>query len=496
MPASLLAESLMIGVAANVAAPPAVLLRLLDSAGQPAWRTLCRERGLPDEVIEAVLVHPERRVRASFARNGHVDPAHRGRLVEDPDPFVRVALASGPAAHAGPPRPLPDEAIERLLTMRDPDGRTPAVTADEIREELVGSGQIPHAFRRAALTHPHPILRAFAAGMWLFLTPAQREPLLADSAPEVQKVVEWHQRLLDPGFVESDLPDRDCHYRSMLLVNYAISHAVAERCVAEGRDLWALAGNPHTPYEFIERLACDPDPKVRARVASRCDIAPDLLAELADGPEGMVRTRALVHEAPRTEPQRQMIDCCIGRSADEIGPIHEGFNPPSPDWFATCAVSGHPLLRRIAATYRLLPDDLADRLARDPDDEICHLLAYNHPFAPPRLLLDAFIAARRQRPHLLAHPRLPRTGLADLLDHEDPEVRVLAAADPTLPSAPLAELDDPDPRVRAAAATNPLMPIEVLERMLTDPDRAQAAASNASLSAEHLHDLLTRAGIP
>jgi hypothetical protein len=57
-------------------------------------------------------------------------------------------------------------------------------------------------------------------------------------------------------------------------------------------------------------------------------------------------------------------------------------------------------------------------------------------------------------------------------------------------------LDDPDPRVRAAAATNPLMPVEVLERMLSDPDRAQAAARNANLSAEHLHDLLTRAGIP
>ena len=172
-----------------------------------------------------------------------------------------------------------------------------------------------------------------------------------------------------------------------------------------------------------------------------------------------MRTRALVHEAPRTETQRRMIDCRIGRSADEIGPIHEGFNPPSPDWFAVCAVSGHPLLRRIAATYRLLPADLADRLARDPDDEVRRLLALNHPLPPPRLLLDAFIAARRQRPHLLAHSRLPRTGLADLLDHTDPEVRALAAADPTLPSAPLAELDDPSPRVGAAAATNPLMPV-------------------------------------
>lgn len=496
MPVPPLAELLMIGVAANPAAPPSVLLRLLDEAAQPAWRALCRERDLPDEVIEAILAHPELRVRASFARNGHVDPAYRGRLVGDPESFVRFALAGGPSPHAGPSRPLPDEVIERLLTARDPDVQKAMITADEIREELVGSGQISHAFRRAALTHPHPTLRAFAAGSWLFLTPTQREPLLADSAPEVQREVERNQRLLDPEFVEADLPDRDCHYRSMLLVNYAISPAVAQRCIAEGRDLRALAGNPHTPYEFIELLARDPDPKIRARVAGRCDLAPALLAELANDPEGMVRTRALVHEMPRSEAQRRMIDYCIGRSADEIGLSHEWFSPPSPDWFAACAVSGHPLLRRIAATYPGLPEDLADRLTRDPDDDVRHLLAYNHHAAPPRLLLDAFIASRRQRPYLLNHPNMPRTGLADLLTHDDPEVRALAAADSTLVRPPLAQLTDPDPRVRNAAASNPTIPAAVLQRLLETPESAQAAASNPTLAADQLHRLLTRAGVP
>lgn len=496
MPASPLAEPLMTGVAANPAAPPGVLLRLLDEAAQPAWRALCRERDLPREVIEAVLAHPERRVRANFARNGRVEPAYRGRLAEDPEPLVRFALAGGPSPNAGPPRPLPDEAIERLLTARDPEGQKPMVTANEIREELVGSGQISHEFRRAALTHAHPALRALAAGSWLFLTPVQRGPLLADTAPEVQRVVERNQRLLDPEFVEADLPDRDCHYRSMLLVNYAISPAVAERCIAEGRDLWALAGNPHTPYEFIEHLARDPDPKVRARVASRCDLAPALLAELVNDPEGMVRTRALVHEAPRIDAQRRMIDHCIGRSADEIGPSHEWFNPPGPDWFAACAVSGHPLLRRIAATCQGLPDDLADRLARDPDDDVRHLLAHNHPAAPPRLLLDAFIAGRRQRPYLLNRPNMPRTGLADLLTHGDPELRALAATDATLVRPPLAQLADSDPRVRNAAASNPTIPADVLQRLLESPESAQAAASNPALAADQLHGLLTRAGVP
>jgi hypothetical protein len=285
MPASPLAESLMRGVAANPAAPSAVLLRLLSSESQPAWKTLCRERDLPDEIVEAILAHPERGVRGGFALNRHVDPAHRGQLMEDRDPFVRRALASGPPAHLGRPRPLPHEVIECLLTARDPDGQAVAISAAEIREELAGSGQIPQSFRRAAPTHQHPTIRAFAVGMWLFL-------------------------------------------------------------------------------------------------------------------------------------------------------------------------------------------------------------------APPRLLLDAFIAGRRQRPSLLAHRRLPRTGLAGLLNHEDPEVRALAAADSTLPHPPLAHLDDPDPRVRAAAAANRLLPPDLLARLLTEPDHAQAAASNASLSAEQQHDLLTRAGIP
>lgn len=485
----------MPGVAANPAAAPDVLLRLLGSEGRPAWRTLCRERDLPGEVIEAILVHPERGVRGGFARNRHVDPLHRGRLAEDRDPFVRVALAGGPPAHTGPARPLPDAVIERLLTARDPDGQSVAVTADEIREELVGSHQIPQSFRRAALTHQHPMIRAFAAGMWIFMTPEQRTALLADPAPEVQQAVHRHQRLLDPDVVEADLPDPDCHYRSMLLVNHAISHAVAERCFAEGRGLWALAGNPSTPYEFVEKLASDPDPNIRVRVASRCDLDADLLEKLADDPEAAVRIRAMVHEPPRTEPQRRMIDHVIGRSADDIGLIHQPFNPPALEWFAACAVSGHPLLRRIAATFPLLPDDLVARLAHDPDSDVRHLLAYNHPSAPPRLLLDAFIAGRRQRPYLLTHPRLPRTGLAHLLDHEDPDVRALATADPTLPHPPLTHLHDPDPRVRSAAAANPLLPADLLAQLLIDPDRAQSAASNAGLTSAQLHGLLDRAGL-
>jgi hypothetical protein len=217
---------------------------------------------------------------------------------------------------------------------------------------------------------------------------------------------------------------------------------------------------------------------------------------LAHDPDDNVRTRALVHPTPRTEEQRAQIDFVIGRTADDIGQTHEWLRAPELVWICACAWSGHPILRRVAAISPYLPAELVSRLADDPDPHVRHLLAYNHPLAPPHLLLEAFIAGSRQRPFLRTHPRLPRTGLAGLLDHHDPEVRALAAADPTLPQPPIPQLADTDARVQAAAAANPLLPTDVLAELLSDTHLAQAAASNPVLSAAHLHDLLDRAGIP
>lgn len=497
MSPSALAESCLRGVAANTVATSSVLLRVLNHVeGRPAWRVLCQERALPQDVLEVAIAHPHTAVRASLARSRHLDPAQLGRLAGDDDPLVRNALASGPPVHSGWSRTLPDSVIEYLLTAIDPAGRAAVVTANEIREQLEGSGQIPQSFRRAALVHRNPAIRAYAARMWLFLTVEQREQLMNDPIAEVRTSAAESCRLLDPAVAEAELPERDCHYRSLILVNYAIAPAVAERCLAERRDLWAIAGNRHTPYPYVEQLARDPDPAVRAHVASRCDLAPDLLARLAQDPEAVVRTRALVHAPPRTEPQRRVIDFVIGRSADEIGQAPAWFNPPEAEWFKACAVSEHPLLRRVAATFSDLPADLVDRLAHDPDQQVRHLLAHNHPLAPPQLLLEAYLTGHRQRGRLLADPRMPRSGLGDLLDHGDPEVRALAAADMSLAEPPLAQLADPDPRVRNAAAANPLLPADTLTHLLTDPDRVEAAASNPLLTAEQLHDLLTRAGIP
>ncbi|MFJ5290799.1 hypothetical protein [Streptomyces sp. NPDC088348] len=495
MSSSVLAELWLRGVAANRAAPSDVLMRLLNGRAQAAWTVLCEERDLPADVIEAVIAHPDRAVRRGFARNRHTAPEQRGRLVTDSDAFVRADLASGPRPRLGRTDPLPDDVVEALLTARSEDSQGQFLTPDEIKMELEFSGQISRSFRRGMLDHPNSELRIQGVGLWLWLTPEQRDALLADPDPGVREAALRDSRVSDPTAMEAELPERDCHHRSLLLVNYAVSHDVAERCLTERRDLWALAHNPHTPSDVVTRLACDPDPEVRIRVAARADLGPVLLAEMAEDPDSAVRTRALSHQLPRTWPERDAIDQVIGLTADAIGPVREMMIEPETSWYEACAVSTRPLLRRVAATCPRLPRELVHLLADDPDTGVRRLLACNHPLAPPKTLLGAFIALPDQRPYLLTLPRLPRTGLTHLLGHEDPGVRALAAADTSLAQPPVQLLADPQPCVRRAAAANPLLPLELISSLLNDPALAEGAAANPKLPAERLRELVGLSGV-
>ncbi|WP_206325284.1 MULTISPECIES: HEAT repeat domain-containing protein [unclassified Streptomyces] len=483
------------GVAANPAAPADALVRLLDPAARSVWPALCEGRDLPEDVVDAVVTHPDRAVRRAFARNPHVDPAQRGRLVRDPSGLVRADLAGGPRPRLRKVPPLPDAVLEALLTAEEA-GEDAKVTAAEVAGELLSSGQIPLSFWRTLHEHPRPELRRMGVSdMWHGLGPAERAAVLADPDAAVRAAAAARTRELDPVAMEADLPERDCHGRTHLLVNLPVTDAVAEACLAAGRDLRSLAQNPHTPFHTVVRLARDPDPRVRERVAARADVDAALLAELAEDPDESVRTRAVLHPLPRTWVERDAIDWLGG--AEDDGPIGEVPGEPATSWFAECAVSAHVILRRVAASYAALPAELVGRLAVDPDPEVRHRLACRHPLAPPEAVLDTFVERPEQRRHLLTLPRLPRTGLQHLLGHDDPEVRAFAAADPTLEQAPVQLLADPDERVRRATAAAPALRDEdTLAALLDDPATAEGAAANPNLPAARLHELLDLAGLP
>ncbi len=475
------------GIAFNPAAPSDVLIRLVDRAAGEAGLLMCEGRDLPDAVIDVAIHHPVRRIRRALARNRYVDPARLAPLATDPSGVVRGCLAGGPHPRPRWVRPLPDGILVTLLTAQD-GGEDGMLTENEIIGELESSRQVPLSFYRSMAGHEHPGLRELAALRWQLLTAAQRRALLDDPDPAVRKAAQKSSWELDPEAVEAKLPSFGPLSKPHVLGTCALSPALVEQCFADDT-VHPLTWNRHTPAYAVARLARHAEAKVRALVAARPDLGPDLVAELREDPDEDVRMRARLHPFPRTWAEYWAILRVIGHGPDCTCPITEPSTEPSPGWFAACAASEAPVLRRVAAGWPGLPAELVATLAQDDDEEVRIRLACHHPLAPPHLLLDVFVTRPAHRPHLLTLPAFPRTGRTHLIGHPDPDVRALAAADPGLPEP---QVEDPDESVRRAAAANPSLTPKALEALLTDPRTAEGAAANPSLPVPRMHALLDR----
>jgi hypothetical protein len=280
------------GIAFNPAAPSDVLVRLLDLAAGDAGLLMCEGRDLPDAVIDAALCHPSGVIRRALARNRYVDPARLVPLATDPSGIVRGCLAAGPRHYPRWVRPLPDDILVTLLMAQD-GGEDGKVTEKEIIGELDSSRQIPLSFFRSIAGHEHPELRIVATWRWPSLTPAQRAGLLDDPDPGVREAAQDRNWALDPERVEARLPSFGSR-NGFVFGTCALSPALVEQCFAGGTVL-PMARNPHTPAYALARLARHLDAEVRASVAARPDVGPDLVAELREDPVEYVRTCARLH---------------------------------------------------------------------------------------------------------------------------------------------------------------------------------------------------------
>ncbi|MEU0403166.1 Mucin-2 [Streptomyces sp. NPDC006197] len=458
-------SSALDGVARNPALPTPLLLRLLafDGGGDGPPRHALQRAGLPEAAVAVILAHPNPGTRIDFAMSARAEPAQRARLVDDPSPKVRAALAYGPEWHL--PRttvaPLPDAVCARLVDDPDPS----------VRAALLDSPHLVPSFSASLATHHDPAARLAAVRAWEILPPYERSALLADPDPEVRRAAALWECRRDARVTAELL--RDPESAAEALRRGLLDRAAAERCVTERTHLAALAANPSLPADLVARLAADPDEAVRFAVSLR----PEL-----------------------DDTRRMAIDFTVGDfdRGDGVQWVRDGLADPGV--LRRAASSAHPLLRRAAAQSPHLPPDSLRLLARVEDPVLEDLLGVHHPDTPEEVLMRVFARLGGTFSAWMAetHPRFPREGLAArYADHPDGNYRRLAVRDPAATPELIERLShDPAAWTRQAAAGDPRLPLHRLREALHVPELASSAGANPALPEDEMAAVLDRAGVP
>ncbi|MET7700086.1 hypothetical protein [Streptomyces sp. NPDC005485] len=450
------------GLAWNRAAPDDVLLRLLSPDARAAWSWMCLREGLSQDLVDAIVGHPDLRVRGAFAESWTAAPADRARLADDPEPKVRICVGCGPEPFRFEVAPLPDATYERLLA--DPD--------DGVREWTAQSHSLPPRLLARYAGHSDPKVRAAACRAWDQLAPGAREVLLADPDEAVRRAAARKACADDAARTDQLLDTLGSWEREDVLRRGLLTRATAERHVAseEPRQRAAIAWNPSLPPDLIARLASDPEHDVRLAVSAR----PEL-----------------------NEEQRAAIDYEV-LPKDRLRPVGWVWDLRDDlDALRHCATSAHPWLRRTAAANPCLPADLVAPLAHDEDPAVRLLTCEYQPDAPPDALLRTALGwTGYTRSILLERPQFPRKGLARYADDADPGLRVLVPLDPDAAPELIIRLShDESGWVRRTAAADPRLPPDRIEELLADPAAVDGAARNPALPVAVMRRLLDELGV-
>ncbi|MCT9075435.1 PE-PGRS family protein [Streptomyces fulvoviolaceus] len=447
------------GLSLNPATPKELRPRLVDRSSYAMYSRL------PTEAVDAVLAHPDWKMRMSAAEHQpNITPEQWARVIlAEQDKRQRWILTMVAADRWAE---LTEDACRRLAV--DPSAR--------VRSETARLKGLPADLAIALAGDPDDGVRAVACQVaWPHLDAAAREALLADPHGIVRdRVLLLHHQehpMPRPVFEAQEVQDT----QRKALETCRLEHDLAEHLARHGEpdERRFLARNPHLDPDLVALLAEDPDAGVRSAVSVRADLTEEQRAGIDIDFDPKLRSWAL--------------DWVVALHHDE-------------DAMRRLAASAHPLVRRSVARARHLPSDVVARLARDEDRVVQLFLAESCDDAPADMLLEVWqwwdgSLTTPDRPR--GHPNFPRHDLLRYADDPSPRMRRLALDDPESTPDLVERLSrDPSEEVRYRAATDPRLSAAAAARLLEDPHEhiRQAAALHPHLPARLLTWLLRDGG--
>ncbi len=422
------------GLASNPSAPTDVLLRLLSDefdygiVDRITWR-----ESLPDEVGEAMVRHPDRRVRRLLAGSWAGSPELKAKLLDGPESDALV-VAIGAIPYRGTVAPLPAP----LATHEDP------------------------VFRMAA-----------CRGVWSELSDDVRAARLADPDDQVREAAALHVMHEDAEQTAwlIEVTEGE-HTYWKVLESGLLTRELAERLMPEDRYLSSLALNPTLPSDLAARLADHKDPRVRLAVSARPELTEEQRAAIdwTVNPEDRLTPLQWVRRA------RHDVDV-LRRCAHSQ---HTWLRRSA----AVCEELPEDCVQLLAedADYavRLL---LAEWHPKAPPELLFDLYVERAHGAA------AMLTSRPQFPSAGLAARCA--------DAENPRERALALRDPDASPALVERLSrDHSAWVRQTAACDTRLPVHRVVELLDDPDVCRSAATNPLLPVAEMRALLDGAGVP
>lgn len=394
-------------VAKNPATPTATLIALAHGEDHWVRRAVASNPYSPATLLDELADDDQDVVRVAVAYNPTTSPSTLARLAADTDAKVRNGVARNPHA--------PSETVDRLAS----SDRDPAVLKHAAKNEALSDEALIH------------LAQVATEDIAYALCGRNRNP---DGPTRVIETTRFDGRASRTVSVTVPV-ELGGRFSAEVLTAFAASPNQRLRREA--------AAQPDTPAAVLAALALDDDPWTRVRVAENAAAEPaHLLALIGKGD-----TNVLEAVAKRDDLTVEVLDALAAtrstRSHTAMGVNEHLLNK--------MVTSGSVRTRVIAAQFVPLDGaDLQDLLMGDPEPQVREAMTKALPARRLPEYTDAECVLVRRT---VAERCTDETALTQMATDPDKVVRRRLAANPALPSAPVALLAaDVDDRVRTIIA--------------------------------------------